>query len=146
MDTLLDAIAEGWSWKIGSPVELIATNAFGNVIVRTADQSYFRIMPEEWSCELIARSAAELATKQNDHEFAHDWAMTRVVSLAEAAHGPLADGEVYYLVIPGVLGGKYSEDNIRKISLREVLSYSGSMARQIEDLPPGADVQIVVQK
>jgi len=146
MDALLDAIAEGWGWKIGRPVELIATNAFGNAIVKAADQSYFRIMPEEWSCELIARSAAELATKQNDQEFAHDWAMSRLVSLAEAAHGPLADGQVYYLVIPGVLGGKYSEENIRKISLREVLSYSDSMAQQIEDLPPGSEVKIIVQE
>jgi hypothetical protein len=48
MDNLLDAIAEGWSWKIGRPIELIATNAFGNAIVKT-DLSYFRIISAQLS-------------------------------------------------------------------------------------------------
>ena len=146
MKQLLDAISEGWSWKIGHPVSLIATNDFGNAIVKCDDGNYFRIMPEEWSCELIARSAEDLEAKRLSEDFIRDWQMARLVELANAAHGPLNEGQVYYLVLPGVLGGKYSTENIRKISLREVLSYSGDMARQIEGLPEGAQVTIKVKK
>ena len=69
-----------------------------------------------------------------------------LVCRAEAAHGPLAEGQVYYLVIPGLLGGKYSEENIRKITLQEVLSYCGDMAQQMESVPEGTEVKIVLKE
>jgi hypothetical protein len=37
MSTLLAAISEGWSWKMGEPVEVLAMNDFGNVIVRNQE-------------------------------------------------------------------------------------------------------------
>jgi hypothetical protein len=146
MSALLEAIAEGWSWKVGKPVAIVATNRFGNAIVKNADGHFFRIMPEEWQCELLAISPAQLEEERKKEEFIRDWEMTAIVVRAEAALGPLAEGEVYYLVMPGVLGGKYAEENIRKISLREVLACSGSMAKQMEGLPDGTQVKIVVQK
>jgi hypothetical protein len=145
MSDLLKAISDGWSWKLGKPVELVATNCFGNAIVRNEHGSYFRIMPEERQCELIATSSAELEQKRKSEEFIRDWEMSALVDRAKAAHGPLADGQVYYLVIPGLLGGKYSEENIRKISLREILSYCGSMAHQMENVPDGTEVKIVLK-
>jgi hypothetical protein len=143
MTTLLDAISEGWAWKIGLPVAVVATNSFGNAIVLNADGHYFRIMPEEWSCELLATSAAALDAERKKDEFVRDWTMAPLVARAEIALGPLAEGQSYFLVKPGVLGGKYSEENIRKITLRELLAYCGSMARQIADVPDGESVTIV---
>jgi hypothetical protein len=146
MSDLLQAISTGWGWKIGKPVEVVATNQFGNTIVRSEEGSYFRIMPEEWQCELIATSAAELEEKRKTEEFIRDWEMSGLVCRAKAAHGPIAEGQVYYLVIPGLLGGKYSEENIRKISLQELLSYCGDMAHQMENVPDGTEVKIVLKE
>ena len=146
MNDLLQAVTRGWSWKLGNPVEIVATNRFGNAIVRNHGGKYFRIMPEEWQCELLANSAAELEAKRKDPDFIRDWEMSPLVVRAEAAHGPLAEGQVYYLVVPGVLGGKYAEDNIRKIGLTELLAYSGDMAHQIEDVPDGGQVRIVLKE
>ena len=70
---LLQAISKGWGWKIGKPVEVVATNQFGNAIVRNEEGSYFRIMPEEWQCEFVASSAAELERKGKAEEFIRDW-------------------------------------------------------------------------
>ena len=138
MSDLLQAIAQGWSWKLGNPVEIVATNSFGNAIVRNEAGQYFRIMPEEWQCDLLATSASDLEQKREQPNFIRDWEMLALVARAEAALGPLKDGQVYYLVVPGVLGGKYAEDNIRKISLVELLAYSGDMAHQIDNVPDGA--------
>jgi len=146
MNELLQAVVRGWTWKIGNPVEIIATNRFGNAIIRNEAGKYFRIMPEEWQCELLASSLAELEEKRRDPDFIRDWEMSPLVVRAQAAHGPLAEGQVYYLVIPGILGGKYAEDNIRKISLVELLAYSGDMAHQIDDVPDGAHVKIELKK
>ena len=146
MGDLLQAIAEGWSWKLGNPVEIVATNGFGNVIVRNEAGQYFRIMPEEWQCKLLATSASDLKQRREDPDFVLDWEMLPLVARAEAAHGPLKDGQVYYLVVPGVLGGKYAEENIRKIRLVELLAYSGEMAHQIDNVPDGAQAKIVLKE
>jgi hypothetical protein len=146
MSDLLQAIARGWSWKLGNPVEIVATNSFGNAIVRNEAGQYFRIMPEEWKCELLATSASGLEQKREQPGFIRDWEMLPLVARAEVAHGPLKEGQVYYLVVPGVLGGKYAEDNIRQISLVELLAYSGDMAHQIDDVPDGAQVKIVLKE
>lgn len=143
MNALLEAVAEGWSWKLGRPVAIIATNRFGNAIVQNEQGQFFRIMPEEWECELLASSAEELEQTRKSDDFIRDWEMTALVQRAQTFLGPLEEGEVYYLVIPGCLGGKYAEENIRKNSLRELLAYSGEMARQIDDVPDGGSVTIV---
>src|SRR5687767_9233549 len=98
MNPLIGAITEGWSWKLGKPVAIVATNRFGNAIVKNTDGHYFRIMPEEWRCELLARSDEELESKRREEEFVHDWEMTVLVEKAEAALGPLAEGQAYHLV------------------------------------------------
>ena len=116
MSDILQAIAQGWNWKLGNPVELVATNSFGNAIVINEVGHYFRIMPEEWKCELLATSASDLRQKRKEPKFIRDWEMLALVARAEAAQGKLKEGQVYYLVVPGVLGGKYAEDNIRKIN------------------------------
>ncbi len=144
VNALLEAIAEGWSWKLGEPVAIIATNRFGNAIVQNEDGHFYRIMPEEWQCELLAHSFIQLEEKRSTDDFILDWEMTALVERAESALGPLAEGDVYYLVLPGVLGGKYAEENIRKIPLRELLAFSGDMARQIDDLPDGGSVILTV--
>jgi hypothetical protein len=59
MNALLEAVAEGWGWKLGNPVAIVATNQFGNAIVENAEGEYFRMVPEEWQCGLLARTAAE---------------------------------------------------------------------------------------
>jgi hypothetical protein len=78
--------------------------------------------------------------KRKSEEFVRDWEMAVLVERAQAALGPSIEGEVYFLVIPGLLGGKYAEENIRKIPLRQLLAYSGDMAQQIDDVPDGGTV------
>lgn len=54
---------------MGEPVEVLAMNDFGNVIVRNQEGAFFRIMPEEWQCELVARSPADLENTRKREEF-----------------------------------------------------------------------------
>jgi hypothetical protein len=146
MNEAFKAIASGWSWKLGTPVEFVSANSFGNVIVRNGEGAYFCIIPEDLKCELLAHSLSELQAIRESAAFAVDWNMSALASLAQARCGALADGEVYQFVIPSVLGGQYSESNIRKNRLLEVLALSGDLARQIEGLAPGAKVKLVVTK
>jgi hypothetical protein len=129
---------------MGMPAAVVSTNRFGNVIVRGVDDRYYRIIPESLDCLPFATSEAELLANMNDDAFILDWEMKRLVEKAEAALGVLSKGRVYYLVVPSVLGGSYSEQNIRTITIEELLYCSGDIAQQIEGLPPGAKVKMVV--
>jgi hypothetical protein len=44
------------------------------------------------------------------------------------------------------LGGTYDENNIGSISLKELLAFSGSLARQIKDIPDGHEVKIKIER
>src|SRR5256885_12066323 len=93
MNALLDAVAEGWGRKPGRPVAIISTNRFGNAIVQNEQGQFFRIMPEEWECELLASSAEELEQTRKSDDFIRDWEMTALVERAQTFLGPLEEGE-----------------------------------------------------
>lgn len=142
MTQLIQTIRDAWSWTGLDPQEVIATNQFGNLIIKAADGQYWRICPEEWSCERIAVDEEELANRWNDEEFRLDWEMARLVELAEQTCGPLTQGRCYCLKIASVIGGKYEAANIGTISLQELISFSGEMAYQIKDLPDGSQIEL----
>ncbi len=142
MNELLQAIAAGWGWQIGRPVELIDHNAFGNVIIRNDSDLYFRIIPEDLQCDLLGTTPEELAAERAKPKFKEDWEMSPLVEAAERALGKLAEGECYYLVIPGPLGGEYAVSNIKKIPMRQLLDFTGFIAHEIKDLPDGTKVKL----
>jgi hypothetical protein len=139
---MLDTIRNAWGWIGLDPTDVVAVNAFGNVIARGTDGNYWRICPEEWSCEVVAGNAHQFAKLMNDDEFQTDWTMSPLVELATQQIGPVSDGRCYCLKIPAVIGGKYEADNIGTISLDELISFSGDMAAQIKDLPDCAQIEI----
>jgi hypothetical protein len=144
MSTLLEAIAKGWSWKIGKPAAILSQNSFGNVIVQTEHDWFFRIIPEDPRCVLLGTSREEMEEETSTEEFKLDWEMKILVEKAEIILGKLDEGQCYHLVIPGILGGKYHVSNIKKISLTELLDFSGYVASKIENLPDGTKVEFRV--
>ncbi len=139
---MLDIIHTAWSWTGLYPAEVIAINPFGNVLVRAVDGAYWRICPEEWSCERIAGNADEFAALSRTEEFRTDWEMARLVALARKKLGPLPEGRCYCLKRPAVVGGKYTAGNLGTIALSELIAFSGDMAEQIKDVPDGAQIEI----
>lgn len=142
MNDILKAVADGWGWKIGKPVAVLAQNAFGNIIVRSEGGGHFRIIPEDLNCVHIADSPEELERVRCSEEFREDWDMCALVEKAEAALGSLSEGQCYHLVIPSVLGGAYAVENIKRIAITDWLGFSGEVARQIEVLPDGTQVKL----
>jgi hypothetical protein len=141
---MLDTIRKAWGWIGLDPAEVVATNAFGNLVVRASDGAYWRICPEELSCEQVAGNAEEFATLSAEEEFRTDWEMARLVELAREKLGPVPAGRCYCLKLPGVIGGKYEPANIGTISLDELISFSGDLADQIKDVPEGGNIQIEI--
>ena len=142
--SLVDEISQWWGWAGIEPVEVVGENDFGNLIIKDEEGKYWRLSPEDCYCEVIAANRAALDQLSTDQEFLHDWYMTALVSLANDKCGPLAEGRKYCLKIPGVLGGEYGGDNLATAPLVELVRMSGDIARQIKELPDGAQVKLRV--
>jgi hypothetical protein len=137
---VLKTIRNAWRWTGLNPAQIEAVNAFGNVIVRAVDGAYWRICPEELSCEVIARDAQEHAVLWADAHFQLDWQMERLVRLAQSRFGPVPDGRCYCLKVPAVLGGAYDMDNLGTIDLDELIACTGDVAEQIKEAPDRGQV------
>ena len=141
---IADDITESWGWLGIECAHVLRLNKFGNVIFADRSGKYWRLCPEELQCELIAESATAYERLTHDPEFSSDWEMARLVELAETKHGTLPTGRCFCLKTPGILGGAYDLENIGTISIGELIRFSGHVACQIKNLPPGSKVQFKV--
>jgi hypothetical protein len=141
---LIHVIREAWNWIGIDPEEVVAENDFGNLIVRATDGQYWRICPEHLSCEIIAESRPHLDAINETQNFRRDWWMKPIVDDAIRLLGPLSPGRKFCLKMPAVLGGSYDPSNFSTLSLLELISFSGETARQVKDLPDGAEVNIKI--
>lgn len=142
---LVAIIEASWGWTGLKPLLVVGDNAFGNLIVKDVEERYWRLCPEDLSCRMIAASRAELDTLSSDQDFLHDWNMSELTRQAKERRGPLRPGFKYCLKIPGALGGEYGGDNLATLSLEELVSVSGSIARQVDQVHDGGRVRLVVK-
>jgi len=56
--------------------------------------------------------------------------------------GRLEEGDYYTMIIPGIADGEYNGANVKIASLTEIIRCSGELAKQIKDLPDGAEFKI----
>ena len=141
---MLDVVRTAWNWTGLDPAEVVATNAFGNLIVRARDGAIWRICPEELSCQAIAANDEEYQALLADEEFRIDWEMRALVKLAYETLGPLEPDRCYCLKMPSVLGGAYEAENLGTNSRLELVSFAGDIGEQIKDVPDGGRVEIRV--
>jgi hypothetical protein len=146
VSSIWNTIRNAWGWCGIEPAELIATSAFGNVIVQDAAGEIWRIRPEELDAGKIADSLVEYEALRGDPDFVADWAMERLRLEAEALLGEPGEGRCYCLKYPGIFGGQYIAENCGTICIGELLATSGSLALQIKDVPNGGKVRLVVKK
>lgn len=141
---LLDAVRSAWGWAGIEPVEVIAENDFGNLILKDVRGHYWRLCPEDLYCEVIAVSREELDRLSTDQDFLGDWTMRALVDQAFQRLGALRPGQKYCLNIPATLGGEYGGGNLGMISFDELIRVSGHIAEQIASLPDGASIELSV--
>ena len=142
---MLLQINKAWGWNNIHAVEVVSINNFGNIIIKENKGAYWRICPEELSCEMIASSESELKTLFMDEDFKVDWEMYKFVQEAKKITGELDLNESYCLKLPAVIGGKYEAQNFGKINLEELIAFSGNMAYQIRDLKDGDRIELEIE-
>ncbi len=141
---MLGKINKHWGWTGLKAIEILGRNEFGNFLLLDENQTYWRICPEELSCEIVAENSQDYLQLVEDEEFQVDWKVSNLVELAREHLGSLNEDWAYYLVIPGMFGGQYDASNIRTVPLDELIGHSGDWAFAIKDLPDGAQIKLRV--
>jgi hypothetical protein len=142
---LISEIAATWGWTGLRPIEVVGENDFGNLIVKDEAGRYWRITPEDLTCELLAKNREELDLLSRDQAFLHGWYAEAIVNAAREVLGPLAPERKYCFKVPAVLGGAYESHNFGTMDLRQLIGSSGVIAQQIDGLPDGSKVSLVVR-
>jgi hypothetical protein len=137
---LIDTCRAAWGFTGIVPRRILDINAFGNLLVEDATGSYWRICPEELSCQVVAGSRVEFDQLRTFDDFRADWEMRRLVAAAIDMFGQPGEGRCFCLKLPGLLGGKYDSSNVGTIALDELIAFSGDLAAQLRDVPDGAKV------
>ncbi len=141
---LISSIMRGWSWTGIKPALIVGENDFGNLIIRDEQGLYWRLCPEELTCEVIAKDQRELNTLFQQQDFLCDWHMASIVEGARNFLGDLKPSYKYCLKTPSLLGGEYIVDNFGVIPIYELIESSGVIAAKIDGLPDGTEVKITV--
>jgi hypothetical protein len=141
---LIATIEEAWGWVGIKPAQIVGDNDFGNLLIKDMAGQYWRLCPEDLYCKVVASSRTELDALSQDQEFLEDWYMANLVAIAKEKFGTLHPGYKYCLKIPGILGGEYGGSNLATILLKELLAASGHIAKEIQDLPNGAQVRFQI--
>ena len=143
---VVEILQTAWGWTGLKPAAVVGENDFGNLMIKDTVGRFWRLCPEELSCEVVASDLTALSLLSIDPDFVEDWRMVGLVAEAEAYQGALTAGRKYCLAVPGVLGGSYDGDNIKTAPLAEIIRISGDLARQIEEMPDGAQVALGIRE
>ena len=138
---MIDEIRRFWWWVGIQPVDIICENDFGNLLITDVDGKFWRLCPEELSCEIIAQNRNALDALNQRQEFLCDWYMQPLVEKAATALGPLPVGGKYCMKMPSVLGGEYDQSNFAIVLFSKLIRFSGWLAKKIKDLPGGTEVK-----
>ncbi|RVU84398.1 DUF1851 domain-containing protein [Leucothrix sargassi] len=139
---ILKEVKAAWAWSGIEPVEVVTENDFGNLILKDANDYFWRLCPEDVYCDVIAKSIEEYNALIEDEEFVDDWFMDSMVAEAKKKLGELDANRKYYMVTPAILGGEYEGKNFKITTLAKSIRFSGELGKQVQDLSDGAEVQI----
>ena len=142
--SIIQEVKDSWGWIGIEPLTIVGENDFGNLMIEDVDGKYWRLSPEDVYCEVVANDRSDLDRLSQDQDFLEDWYMQALVEQAKESFGELPEGRKYCLVIPGALGGEYGISNIKTAPLVDLVRFSGDLAKQIKDLPDGAEIQLRV--
>ena len=125
------------------PEEAVAINSFGNVIVRCADGSFWRLVLEDLKAVPLPTGGLDEALQ--NAEFRRDWECAAWVSAATEKLSQNPDGRCFGFRIWPMLNGDYSIENMVSKDLVEWVSVSGDVGKQVSNLPDGTYIQLKIK-
>lgn len=124
----LQIIRQYWGWTGIRPALIIERNQFGNLIVKDNSGRFWRISPEQLSCEVIAKNETQMKQLWEDAEFRKLWDMTAFAAIASSNNGDVDGEQCYYFIKPN----DFSPANIGITTISDLIIDSGIAAEEEE--------------
>jgi hypothetical protein len=144
IDTRADYL-DGWRWMVGDDAVLLAASLSGDLFFRDHDGRVHWIDTGAGCIECIADDVASFQRKVHSAEFCSNYLLESVITDELRIHGQLGPGRCFgYRKLP-VFGGDYSGENRVPIRAAEHFAFTGDVHQQIDGLPDGASIELVVR-
>ncbi|MEM6908601.1 MAG: T6SS immunity protein Tdi1 domain-containing protein [Pseudomonadota bacterium] len=141
--SLVDVFNESWSWTGFTASRVRAQSPMGHLILSDAEENFVYLDTDGLS--LIPLGSREEAEAHLAQEEAQDlWWGGDLIANAREKLGEPPEGSVFSLTPAALIEGRYELENIWIISLEELIAFTGQAARQLKDVPDGAQIIIEV--
>ena len=141
----LDALRDGWGWTEIDFAEIHAVSPMGHLLLSDTDGCFHYFDPDLQTIEALGSEQAARAhfAKEDTRTI---WQALPLVEAARERLGDCPEGSIYTLTPLALLEGNYSHDNLWVCPLEELIRFTGGIARQLKDLPDGAQYRIVIDE
>lgn len=141
--TVLDALRDGWGWTEIAFAEVHAVGPTGHLLVSDTDRCFHYLDPELGTIDALGSEQAARAHLARE-DVREVWEARALVEAARERLGDCPEGSVYTLTPAALLKGDYAPGNLWICRLEELVRFTGDVARQIRDLPDGAQYRIEI--
>jgi hypothetical protein len=129
-----------WAWLVPPQFTIWLTNRFGDLFMVLDDDSVSMLDVGSGSLQRLADNRDHFSDLIDQDDNANNWLMIPLVDKLVEGGIQIGPGECYSYVQLPVLGGDYTVQNTRVVSLAQHYKAFGPIHQQIKDLPDGTRV------
>ena len=135
---------EHWGWSGHAASRVRATSPMGHVLFSDENDRFFYLDPD--GMMIVPLGSKDDAQAHLDEPEANElWWGGDLVAKARELLGEAPEGSVYTLKPHAMVAGEYAPENMCILPLEELIAFSGDIARQLKDLPEGAQIRLEVK-
>lgn len=135
-----EADLSAWSAILPPVARVLRTNLFGDAFIVDESGSVHMLERAGCSAECVASSEEEFWQQVVDD--LKGWQLRALADECRGAGKMLNEEECYAFIVPPVLGGGYTVENVWVAPRREWFSVTADLFQQIKNLPDGSHVKI----
>lgn len=141
-DEAIAALREAWSWRLPQVFQPVMASSLGDIFFQQGTDAVYWLDTGTAEITQVAESRAHFMDLLRGEEGVR-WFMPNLIKeLLEAGKRLKPDYCYTYVVLPIFKEGKYEASNLNPVPAKEHFSLTGTVHRQINDLPDGASVVI----
>jgi hypothetical protein len=133
-----------WAWLLPPEVTVWIVNRFGDLFLVLDDGAVHMLDVGAGSLSKVASSREDFSCHIDEGGNANKWLLIPLVDELEATGITLGKGQCYsYWRLPA-LGGAYSMENVKVVSLEHQFKAFGPIHEKIKDLPDGTRIKFEI--
>jgi hypothetical protein len=137
-------LLSSWAWLLPRELSVWLVNRFGDLFLTYTDASINMLDVGRGAVSRLAKDREEFACLLDEGNNATDWLAIPLVEKLVAARLLLGPGQCYSYIRLPVLGGDYTVENTRVVSLTQHYRAFGPIHEKLKDIPDGTAIEFDV--